>query len=77
MSRAIEDYICASEDRSHYNNEVWYLNGFFYPYRRPEINVYQITNQASISDENQDIIQEIGNTIAALISTQDVDENEV
>lgn len=21
MSRAIEDYICASEDRSHYNNE--------------------------------------------------------
>lgn len=23
MSRAIEDYICASEDRSHYNNEIY------------------------------------------------------
>ena len=41
MSRAIENYICASEDRSHYNNETWYLNGFFYPMRRPEVTVIQ------------------------------------
>lgn len=33
MSRAIEDYICASEDRSHYNNERFCSYGYwgFYP----------------------------------------------
>ena len=33
MSRAIEDYICASEDRSHYNNERFGSYGYwnFYP----------------------------------------------
>lgn len=33
MSRTIEDYICASEDRSHYNNERFNSYGYwsFYP----------------------------------------------
>ncbi len=32
MSREIENYVCASEDRPHYNNETEYLQGFYYPY---------------------------------------------
>ena len=41
MSRAIENYICASEDRPHYDNEGPFLYGFGYPMRRPEVTVYQ------------------------------------
>ena len=44
MPRAIEDYICASEDRSHYNNEGYYPWGFQTPMRTPEVTVInQIT----------------------------------
>lgn len=41
MSRAIENYICASEDRPHYNNESWDLYGFYYPVRHPEVTIIQ------------------------------------
>lgn len=42
MSRAIENYICASEDRSHYNNEFFLYN---YYYRTPMlIPRYNYTN---------------------------------
>jgi len=34
MSRQIEDYICASEDRTHYNTEDLFPRGF---YLRPKI----------------------------------------
>ena len=34
MSRAIEDYICASEDRSHYNNET-YREFHYFPFAQP------------------------------------------
>lgn len=37
MPRALEDYVCASEDRSHYDNETWDLWGFEYPMRSPKV----------------------------------------
>ena len=54
MPRAIEDYICASEDRSHYNNEGYYPWGFQTPMRTPEVTVInQITKivKEKISEE--------------------------
>lgn len=41
MSRAIEDYVCASEDRSHYNNETDFLMGFRYPTQSPRVTIIQ------------------------------------
>ena len=35
MSRAIEDYVCASEDRSHYNTDDWLFQGWYYFLERP------------------------------------------
>lgn len=54
MPRAIEDYVCASEDRSHYNNEGYYPWGFQTPMRTPEVTVInQITKvvKEKISEE--------------------------
>ena len=48
MPRAIEDYICASEDRSHYNNETDYLYGFQYPMRAPHVIVIQDVHKTQI-----------------------------
>lgn len=41
MSRAMENYICASEDRPHYNNETDLLYGFQYPMRSPRVTIIQ------------------------------------
>ena len=49
MPRAIEDYVCASEDRWHYDNETWDLWGFEYPMRSPK--VVTIVNQTTIIKE--------------------------
>lgn len=54
MPRAIEDYVCASEDRSHYNNEGYYPWGFQTPMRTPEVTIInQITKvvKEKISEE--------------------------
>lgn len=52
MSRAIEHYICASEDRSHYNNETYRLRGFLYPAREPHITIIQeVYKEEKVSDE--------------------------
>ena len=52
MSRAIENYICASEDRSHYNNETDNLYGFHYPMRSPEVTIIQqVIKTETVSDE--------------------------
>lgn len=37
MSRAMERYICASEDRPHYNNEADYFMGYRYPAPPPHV----------------------------------------
>jgi cell division ATPase FtsA len=52
MSRAIEDYVCASEDRPHYNNETWELWGFQYPMRSPKvINIREVIETKVIKEE--------------------------
>ena len=52
MSRAIEDYVCASEDRSHYNNETCELWGFYYPMRSPHvITINEVVEQTVIKEE--------------------------
>lgn len=52
MSRAIEDYVCASEDRSHYNNETGELWGFYYPMRSPHvITINEITETTIVKEE--------------------------
>ena len=48
MSRAIERYVCASEDRSHYNNETDYLIGFRYPMKSPRVTVIQNITKTEI-----------------------------
>ena len=60
MPRALEDYICASEDRSHYNNETWDLYGFYYPWVEPHYTTINIINKTEIieqkiSDEELDV----------------------
>lgn len=47
MSRAIERYVCASEDRSHYNNETWCLRGFHYPLE-PHVTVIEVVNKTEV-----------------------------
>lgn len=57
MPRAIEDYICASEDRSHYNNETWELLGFHYPMRTPHvINIINKVEQKISQEELNELI---------------------
>lgn len=52
MSRAIENYICASEDRWHYNNETRYPYGFQTPMRTPEVTIInQIVKTEIIKQE--------------------------
>lgn len=51
MPRAIEDYICASEDRPHYNNETLDLYGFYYPMRRPHVTTINIINKTEIIEQ--------------------------
>ncbi len=51
MSRAIENYICASEDRPHYNNETWGLYGFYYPMRSPQVTIIQNLYTNGITEE--------------------------
>jgi cell division ATPase FtsA len=52
MSRAIEDYVCASEDRPHYNNETWELWGFQYPMKSPKvINIKEVIETKVIKEE--------------------------
>jgi len=48
MSRAIERYVCASEDRPHYNNETNILYGFCYPMRAPEVTIIQEIHETKI-----------------------------
>lgn len=57
MSRAIEDYVCASEDRPHYNNETWDLYGFYYPMRTPHvINIINKTVEKVSTEELNELI---------------------
>lgn len=51
MSRAIENYICASEDRSHYNNETWELWGFRYPMRVPYVTTINVINKTEVIEQ--------------------------
>lgn len=51
MPRAIEDYVCASEDRSHYNNETYYPYGFQTPMLEPRVTIIQEVHKLEISDE--------------------------
>lgn len=51
MPRAMEDYICASEDRSHYNNETYYPYGFQTPMLEPRVTIIQEIHKVEISDE--------------------------
>ena len=39
MSRAMEDWVCASEDRWHYDNDTWYPYGFQTPMVSPEVTI--------------------------------------
>ncbi len=71
MSRAIENYICASEDRPHYNNETWELYGFWYPMRSPKVitinNITKIEQTISQDQINEMIdarIPEVVETVA-------------
>ena len=67
MSRAIERYVCASEDRSHYNNETDYLYGFRYPMRSPKVINISLINQ-TIREELP--IEKINEQISELVSQQ-------
>lgn len=51
MPRAMEDYICASEDRSHYNNETYCPYGFQTPMLEPCVTVVQEIHKLEVSDE--------------------------
>ena len=45
MSRAIEKYVCSSEDRVHYNTDNIFLHGFHYGMRAPHIMTIKIVNK--------------------------------
>lgn len=70
MPRAIEDYICASEDRSHYDNETYGLWGFEYPMRSPRVITF--VNETKIIKEKvseEEINQLIDARIQGLTQT--------
>ena len=52
MSRAIENYICASEDRPHYNNETNFLYGFRYPMVSPRVTIIQEVTETKVIKED-------------------------
>lgn len=54
MSRAIERYVCASEDRPHYNNETNILYGFYYPMRTPEVIIIHETKNVKQEVSNEE-----------------------
>lgn len=54
MSRAIEDYVCASEDRPHYNNETWELWRFQCFMRPPKIiNITEVTETKEVIETQE------------------------
>lgn len=85
MSRAMENYICASEDRPHYNNETDILYGFRYPMKSPRVTIIQDITEvikeemseekinelidARIPQVTETVINEIGDTIMDLSVT--------
>ena len=85
MSRARERYICASEDRPHYNNEVDYCTPYRYPGPPPHVVTFiqesiireEISEDrlneiidARIPQITETVINEIGDTI---VTTENVD----
>ena len=65
MSRMIEDYVCASEDRVHYNLDDECLRGF---HRQgmiaPHVITYNITNKTEIIETvSDDKIKEVVETM--------------
>ena len=70
MPRALEDYVCASEDRSHYDNETWDLWGFEYPMRSPKvINIVHETKIIKEKMSEEEINQLIDARIPQLVET--------
>ena len=58
MSRARERYICASEDRPHYNNEADYFMGYRCP--APPPNVVTFVQEKKIKEEiSEDKLNEL------------------
>lgn len=88
MSRGLEHYICASEDRDHYNNTYAY-DCYYYPPRppKPNIIVSPIVNvESKVSQEElrnivnerlqalkQTIVEEIKASINIEVTNEQVD----
>lgn len=86
MPRGMENYICASEDFSHYDNETDLIYGFRYPTVAPEVTIIQNISQSEISEEKlkeliqahipeikETIIDELGDIIASPVTREAVD----
>lgn len=88
MSRAIENYVCASEDRSHYNtDDPMGIYGFYYGIGSPYIQTlnvhYDITPteeqlkrivEEKIPEVRDQILEEVGEVIVPAISNDEIDE---
>ena len=88
MSRGMEHYVCASEDRDHYNN-IYAYDCYYYPPRPPRPNLIvsptvhveskvspeelrQLINERLV-EMKQTIIDEIKASINVEITTEQVD----
>ncbi len=88
MARGIEHYICASEDRDHYNNMYEY-DCYYYPPKplkpnvivSPVVNIEQNIPQEQLKEiinerlqeMKKNIVDEINNSINIAITNEDVD----
>ena len=70
MSRAIENYVCASEDRSHYDTCAWDLQGFRYPSLAPQVTYIEVINKTEIVDTVlEEKIKKMVDTVVSKIQT--------
>jgi len=88
MSRAIENYVCASEDRPHYNtDDPMGIYGFYYGIGSPYIQSVHVSYNITPTEEQlrslveekvpeirDQVLDEVGEVIVPSISEEEIDE---
>lgn len=88
MSRAIEDYVCASEDRSHYDtDDLINRYGFYYGIGSPYIQSVHVSYNITPTEEQlrslvekkvpeirDQVLDEVGEVIVPSISEEEINE---